>query len=355
MLRTLKAAAFTSLCLLLYLVPLVPKAQSAVNGSARLYMTPSSGVVAKGNTLAVGIYVDTTGDAVNSVEADIVYPSNLLNYVSITNSTAFPVDAGSIGGNGTVNIGRTTNTPQSGTQLVATVRFTAASDTGTAALTFAKTSKVIRNSDNQPDTLTTLGATYTLTPQPTTAPPPVTPTTGSSVDITPPKITGLHVTNLGLKSATIEWTTNVDATSEVEYGFDKNYIWQEIDNTLTKNHKVQLDPNNLNQGQTYHYVAKSYDSVNNAVASDDSTFTTLSPPPPQQNNNAKYIWIGIVVLLLAGLAAALYYARKNGLLKFSKGKPSQPQTPASSSPPAANQPPSPPTPPTDQQKPPTPQ
>lgn len=135
-------------------------------GTATLYLSPATGTFAQGDTISVDIYEDSGTDNVNAVQANLSYPDNLLDFVGITSSPAFNVEAQSTGGGGSVQVARGATTPVSGNQLVATVRFTAAAG-GSANINFTSGSAVIRSTDNGAQTLTTTGASYTINNQST--------------------------------------------------------------------------------------------------------------------------------------------------------------------------------------------
>ncbi len=78
------------------------------------------------------------------------------------------------------------------------------------------------------------------------------------------------VTNTG---ATISWTTDKDATSQVEYGLDTTYGSRStFQSGLVTSHSVSLA--GLSSGTTYHYRVKSVDEAGNITFSEDYTFTT---------------------------------------------------------------------------------
>jgi hypothetical protein len=82
------------------------------------------------------------------------------------------------------------------------------------------------------------------------------------------------VTNTG---ATISWTTDKGATSQVEYGTDTTYESSSTNTeTLTTSHSVALS--SLNSGTTYHYRVKSVDEAGNITFSEDYTFITTGTP-----------------------------------------------------------------------------
>lgn len=97
------------------------------------------------------------------------------------------------------------------------------------------------------------------------------------------KIWNTKVTHIGETSATIEWETDVPASSQVEYGRTKQYgslapLEPKNDPTTKKStgvtsHSILIL--NLNAGTTYHYRVRSKDADGNEVISDiDGTFKT---------------------------------------------------------------------------------
>jgi parallel beta-helix repeat protein len=80
-------------------------------------------------------------------------------------------------------------------------------------------------------------------------------------------------------TATITWTTNLAASSQVDYGTTANYGQSSPLNTsMATSHTVTLS--GLSASTTYHYRAKSTDASNNQVASADFTFTTTAAATP---------------------------------------------------------------------------
>jgi hypothetical protein len=106
--------------------------------------------------------------------------------------------------------------------------------------------------------------TPTLTPTPTPAPSP-TPLVISSVLSSP------------VCSAVITWVTNINASSQVEYGLNSSYgnITTEQDiSPKVINHKILIV--NLNNGTNYHYRVISRDDLGNQMNGNDTVFTTSS-------------------------------------------------------------------------------
>ncbi len=100
-------------------------------------------------------------------------------------------------------------------------------------------------------------------------------TTQTPTDTVPPVIEGVTATNVTHSSATIVWTTNEAADSQVEYGVTSSY-----GNITTRNlnlvgtHTKALS--GLIPETIYHYRVLSRDAAGNVAASGGFTFTTLA-------------------------------------------------------------------------------
>lgn len=89
----------------------------------------------------------------------------------------------------------------------------------------------------------------------------------------PLTISNVQVVGVTANGATIQWTTNVAANSQVEYGLTTSYGSQTVlDTTLATNHSVTLS--GLSASTLYHFKVKSAPSGGAVVGSPDSTFTT---------------------------------------------------------------------------------
>jgi hypothetical protein len=73
-------------------------------------------------------------------------------------------------------------------------------------------------------------------------------------------------------SATITWTTDEAATSQVNFGTTQSYGTASSSAALTTSHSVTLT--GLSYGALYHFRIQSSDSQANAAKSSDQTFTT---------------------------------------------------------------------------------
>jgi hypothetical protein len=316
--------------------PLLLITHSSAASSATMYLTPSSATVAIGNTLTVSIYEDSGAQDVNAAEANLTYNPNILQYSSVTSSSAFSISAATSGGGGTVTIDRGAIPPVTGAQIVATVTFIAKAS-GSSAINVSPSSKVLANSGpqaNQNILTSTTGGNYTVPspPPPPPPPPPPAPTPSpspspspspkpsprpsptptpspspspspspkpspspspSSVtkDTTPPSISGVTVSDIRTTSALVSWNTNETATSQVDFGVTTNYELTNGNGLFVTNHKLELNYKLLNPDTVFHFRVKSVDAAGNVATSPDQTFTTkagnavLAVKVVDQNNN----------------------------------------------------------------------
>jgi hypothetical protein len=93
-------------------------------------------------------------------------------------------------------------------------------------------------------------------------------------DTVAPTISNVSVASTSPSSATITWTTNESATSQVEYGTTSDYgSSSALHSSLMTTHTVTLT--GLTAETTYHYRVKSKDACGNEASSNDNTFTTV--------------------------------------------------------------------------------
>lgn len=96
-------------------------------------------------------------------------------------------------------------------------------------------------------------------------------------DTTPPTLLAISASSLTQTAATVTWTTNEAATSQVDYGPTTGYgSTTTLDATLVTSHSAALS--GLTAGTLYHYRVRSKDAANNEAVGADATFTTQAPP-----------------------------------------------------------------------------
>ncbi|MBE3137916.1 MAG: PGF-pre-PGF domain-containing protein [Thermoplasmata archaeon] len=95
------------------------------------------------------------------------------------------------------------------------------------------------------------------------------------LDTAAPTFSSVSSGSVSQTGATITWTTNEIATSQVLYGLTTSYgSHTTLDSTKVTSHSQAIT--GLSAGSTYHYKVASIDSAGNNGSSTDSTFTTSS-------------------------------------------------------------------------------
>jgi hypothetical protein len=96
-----------------------------------------------------------------------------------------------------------------------------------------------------------------------------------STDTTPPFISQVAAVKLMTTGATITWTTDEPADTQVDFGTDINYgTSTPLNSQLVTSHSAALTGLSINT--TYHYRVNSRDAAGHLATSDDFTFTTLA-------------------------------------------------------------------------------
>lgn len=244
-------------------------------GSA-IYLSPSNRSLAKGATIAVAVRVNAAS-SVNAVQANLTYPADKLDYVSISyGGSAFGVQAQSAGGGGTVQIGRGSFDGVSGDKLVATVTFRAKVDSGNATVSVSADSSLAN--DGAVVAASKSGASYTLTAAPVTTPPPPTPTPAPK-DTSGPSVSDIKVTAKTAHSFTVAWKTSEPATGSVEYGLDASYGLASAGPTVPAlTGEAQVNSAFVQPLWTYHFRIKATDGAGNSTVTPDQTVTTEGLP-----------------------------------------------------------------------------
>jgi len=92
-------------------------------------------------------------------------------------------------------------------------------------------------------------------------------------DRTAPSISSVTVDNITMNAATVRWTTNENADSQVEYGLTTSYgSLSSLNSNLVTAHATTLS--NLTANTLYHFRVRSKDAAGNLAISNDFTFTT---------------------------------------------------------------------------------
>lgn len=136
------------------------------NGSSSgpsLYILPSSQKVAVGDTIRAAVWVDTAGQNINTVQADVNYDTRYLEFIRVdTTGSAFGIDVQAANNNGLVQIARGSFNTVNGQNLVATVEFRATSKSRNAKLSFASSSAMVDSDTYQNILTTTKSATVSI-------------------------------------------------------------------------------------------------------------------------------------------------------------------------------------------------
>jgi hypothetical protein len=114
-----------------------------------LNIKPPQGDYKKNQIIEIEVRANTGGQAVNAVQADLSYPTNLLKFESIdTSGSAFSIKAEETGADGKVKIARGNIADVTGDVLVAKVKFKALGNAGTADIKVDDSSALVRSSDS---------------------------------------------------------------------------------------------------------------------------------------------------------------------------------------------------------------
>lgn len=126
--------------------------------------------------------------------------------------------------------------------------------------------------------------------------------TSTTTDTTAPTLSAIAAVNITSVGATVQWTTNENATSQVEYGTTTAYGSMSVLNTsLVMSHGVALT--GLSASTMYHFRVWSKDAANNTATSSDITFTTLTTP-----DTTAPVISGISVSPIASTTATVLWA-----------------------------------------------
>ncbi|MBI3442166.1 MAG: fibronectin type III domain-containing protein [Candidatus Sungbacteria bacterium] len=120
----------------------------------------------------------------------------------------------------------------------------------------------------------------------------------------PPAISGVVADNITQSSALISWTTDVPATTRLDYGSTGAYeINSIIEPSLRTFHQIQVLP--LDTDTTYHYRVRSTDASGRERVGTDNTFTTKPPldyMPPAEITSLHVASATVTSLVLTWIA-----------------------------------------------------
>ncbi len=125
--------------------------EAATPPSASMTLTPASATWDAGTTVAVTVNANSGAEAVNAVQASLVYNPNNLQYVSITEGSAFPIVAATSTESGVIRVGRAVSEGGvTGNNAVVIVRFKVLGGADTTSLKLDQAySYIVRSSDNK--------------------------------------------------------------------------------------------------------------------------------------------------------------------------------------------------------------
>lgn len=237
-----------------------PIGRAAV-GTANMYLSPVTQTVNQNTNFSVEIREDSGVEPVNAVQADLTYDDARLEFVSVTSSAAFDIDAETFGSGGVIRIARGTTTVKTGDQLVATVTFNARSGAGATNVNFSASSAVVASSDNTDILISTTGGTYTVVDPPPT------------VSLTSP-------TNNSVVSGSIivSATASDDAgVSRVDFNLDGSTL---IGSDTTSPYSINWDTTSVTSGP-HVLTAEAFDTGSNlSVFSVNITVDNQAPSAP---------------------------------------------------------------------------
>jgi len=211
---------------------------------ASLYLGPSSGTFTVGSTFTVSLYINTGGESVNAVQANLNFPPDKLQVVSPSSGESliqvWVTQPSYSNVNGTLHFQGAIPTPGINTQagLLSTVTFRVKA-TGVATVSFAD-SKVFLNDGNGTDVLsqTTNGIYHLMLP------PPEGPIVSSPTN--PDQDKWYHTGTVALA-----WAAPTDAQG-YSYMMSDNPIDEPDD--ISKGTQTQVSYNNLADGTHYFHI-----------------------------------------------------------------------------------------------------
>lgn len=154
---------------------------------------------------------------------------------------------------------------------------------------------------------------------------PLTSTSGDGTFTTlgaPPVISGVSVVNITDTGALVTWTTDVPASSVVQYGATVVYGSSASVPGLVTSHAVQLS--GLTPLALYHFFVTSADASSNTASSADTTFTTLGDVTPPPNASGLTATPGDTIVTLNWTNPAVFDFAGTKIMRKTGGYPSGP-------------------------------
>ncbi|HTE57342.1 MAG TPA: cohesin domain-containing protein [Verrucomicrobiae bacterium] len=262
-----------------------------------IYISPTTGTRNVGETFSVQVRVRSTS-AINAAFVDMNYNGVGLQVLSIQRGTDFPNQNAatqhtpSTTGTGTIKMQSTRNVSTAGDFHYATITFRARR-TGTFGITPLASCYMV-NYPNNSISFTTGRGDYTFVTPPAPAPPPPAPTpspaptpapapapkpspapsptprpsssrpapsttptatvpqTESAPSASNLKISNFSITEVGYRSAVLNWETNKPASGKVNYGYtDKNMPYDVVDQAKTTTHRLVVQGDVIRAGTEY--------------------------------------------------------------------------------------------------------
>lgn len=335
------------------LITLFTKVSSA--SAASFYFFPSSASVEQGKTVDISVRVNTEGENVATIYFEVNFDPAKFELQSY-DWAGSPFNNVPIYYSGTGQYSAaqfqappSPNTPPvgvSGDVFVGTLKFKALIGSSSVGVVYNNDStEAYKAADGSALPTTTTNGTYNLISPPVVEPPVPPPPTGggtsgggsgtknsgstttntttntttsteTKIEIPPtsdnqkPEISGIKVTANDDGTVLIEWQTDENSSSEVNYGEDISYSFGEADPKQTKAHSLLLKEN-LKPDTTYQFIVVSTDLAGNTAESDNQSFRTK--PPVSVQRTYRYIGLAMIVGGLSALAIiAFYYFRKKG-------------------------------------------
>lgn len=236
----------------------------SVSQSFAQSVSTGSAVAQAGGQAIIPVTFSASATPVSTIQFDLTFPVSL-TYAATTTGAAALAAGKTASGNAVAGGARVLvfglNQTAIGSGILATVRLNVAAGTPAGSITVGIAN--IAASDPSGYAVPVSGISGSVT---VTAPP---------GDTTPPVISNVASSGITNTTATITWTTNEPADSQVEYGTATSYgSSTTLDTAKVTSHSTLLT--GLTANTLYHYRVKSRDSAGNLAVSGDYTFRTGS-------------------------------------------------------------------------------